>query len=527
MMKKNLYNFIPILFGLLCIFVFGGCSDNGENQTISAVMTRSGYVSGIMDNGTYSYLGIPFAAPPVGERRWRVPVQEDSWTGIRTADKLAEPCPQDVSPGNLYGLTSCSEDCLYLNVWTPAARKGENLPVMVWFHGGGYMGGSASQSLYNGVNLVKKGIVLVAANYRIGALGFMVSQALYDDQAQTGNYGLYDAIAALEWVHENIENFGGDPNNVTIFGESSGACSVTLLQQTPQAEGLFHKAISMSGTASSSKYVLNLTGSWQQAAQKGLALQNDLNARTPAEMRDVPFETIIEASAKLGGFFGPVMDGVIISQDPRQTPFTIQHAPMILGTVKDEGSLFVYEYNIRTISDYEQALQTWFGENAQTVQRYYPASTDEEAVVMAITVHGLAAMQEPIRHTARSASLSVPVWRYYYTRTPPTEAGQSLGCFHGSELAYVFGNLDPAQGYGADDAIFSNQIMELWTNYAKTGVPWATDLPEWSQFEAGEEKALHLNGSNDFELSTGLSFDDQCDLFEEIAPVVTPDYPRQ
>lgn len=526
MVNKNKYNLASLLLGLLFIFAPGGCSDDGEDDTVPAVMTRSGYVSGIMDKGIYTYLGIPFATPPVGERRWRVPVQEDSWTGVRASDRLCEACPQDVSPGNLYGLTSCDEDCLYLNVWTPTVQKGEDLPVMVWFHGGGYNGGSASEFLYNGVNLAKKGVVLVTANYRLGALGFMVSQDLYDDQAQPGNYGLYDAIAALKWVREGIENFGGDPNNVTIFGESSGACSVTLLQQAQQAEGLFHKAIAMSGTASSNRYVLDLTGSWEEAAQNGLALQDYLGATSMAEMRDIPFETIIEASAQLGTVFGPVMDGVILSNDPRQTPFKIQQAPMIVGTVQDEGSLSVYEYNINTVSDYEQALQVWFGENAETVQRYYPASTDEEAMAMSATVFDLAAMQEPTRHTARGASLSVPVWRYYYTHTPPTEGGQYLGCFHGSELAYVFGNLDPAEGYGASDTLFSNQIMALWTNYARTGIPSATDLPKWSPFEVGEENVLHLNGPNDFELSTGLGFDEQCNLFEAIAPMVTPDYPQ-
>jgi carboxylesterase type B len=154
------------------------------------------------------------------------------------------------------------------------------------------------------------------------------------------------------------------------------------------------------------------------------------------------------------------------------------------------------------------------GNDASLVETYYPATTDEEAMWQAATVLGLAGMQEPIRHTARGASLSVPVYRYYYTHVPPTEAGAGLGCFHGSELAYVFGNLDAAEGYGSSDTVFSNQVMDLWTNFAKTGTPYATGLPAWSEFSVGQENAFHLNGPDDFELTEGLSFDEECDLFE-------------
>jgi len=517
------------LLMLLCSAVILGlsaCSDSDGDETIPIVETRSGYISGIMDSGTFAYLGIPFAAPPVGEKRWRLPVREESWNGVRAADKFGEPCPQDLSPDNIYGLTSCDEDCLYLNVWAPKDTKGGSLPVMFWLHGGGYNAGSASQALCNGANLAKRGVILVSANYRLGPLGFMVGQNLYDTQGQAGNYALFDAVAALEWVRDNIARFGGDPDNVTIFGESAGGSIVTLLQTAPQAEGLFHKAIAMSGTASSNKYVLNLTSSWEEAAQNGLQFQHFLNATSIEEMRRLPYETIIEAATKSKIPFGPVMDGIILSTDPRDTPSESQYAPMVIGTVKDEGTLFIWEYGIETLADYQQALQIWFGNNASLVEAYYPATTDEEAMWQAVSVLGLAGMQEPIRHAARGASLSVPVYRYYYTHVPPTEAGAYLGCFHGSELAYLFGNLDAAEGYGPSDTVFSNQIMALWSNFAKTGTPYATGLPVWSNFSIGQENAFHLNGPDDFELTEGLSFDEECDLFELIAPEVDPDYPK-
>jgi len=508
------------------ILGLSACDNSDNNATVPIVETRSGYISGILDKDTFAYLGIPFASPPVGEKRWRLPVREESWNSVRAADKLGEACPQDLSPDNIYGLTSCDEDCLYLNVWRPKETKGSSLPVMFWLHGGGYNAGSASQALCNGANLAKRGVILVSANYRLGPLGFMVSQNLYDAQEQAGNYGLFDAVAALEWVRENIERFGGDPDNVTIFGESAGASIVTLLQTAPQAEGFFHKAIAMSGTVSSNKYVLNLTSSWEEAAQNGLQFQNLLTAASIEEMRRLPYETLIEAATKSEIPFGPVMDGIMLGEDPRDTPSEAQQAPMVIGTVKDEGSLFIWEYGIETLSDYKLALQIWFGNNASLVETYYPATTDEEAVWQAVAVLGLAGMQEPIRHTARGASLSVPVYRYYYTHVPPTEAGAGLGCFHGSELAYVFGNLDAAEGYGPGDTVFSNQVMDLWTSFAQTGTPYVTGLPAWSGFSIGRENAFHLNGPDDFELTEGLSFDDECNFFELIAPKVEPDYPK-
>ncbi len=240
----------------------------------------------------------------------------------------------------------------------------------------------------------------------------------------------------------------------------------------------------------------------------------------------MPYETLIEAATKSEIPFGPVMDGIILGADPRDTPSEAQYAPMVIGTVKDEGSLFIYEYGVETLTDYEQTLQILFGNNASLVEAYCPAATVEEAVWQAVTVNGLAGMQESTRHTARGAFLSVPVHRYYYTHVPPTEAGSALGCYHSSELAYLFGNLEDAEGYGPSDTVFSNQIMDLWTSFAKTGTPYATGLPVWSEFSIGRENTFHLNGPDDFELTEGLSFDDECEFFELIVPKVEPDYPK-
>ena len=373
--------------------------------------------------------------------------------------------------------------------------------------------------------MAQKGVVLVTANYRLGPLGFMVNQSLYDSQGQAGNYGLHDVIAALEWVQENIAAFGGDPGNVTIFGESAGACIVTLLQNASSASGLFSRAIAQSGTMPSLKYIMNLTGSWQEAAEKGQQLQTSLGASNIEEMRAMPAETIIEAGLSNETDFGPVMDGVFLSDDPRASAFQPYNAPMMIGTVRDEGSLFIYEFGIQTLADYDNALEIWFGANAGTVFDLFPASTDDEAVYQAIVVNGLSGMQEPTRYAARSASTFTTVYRYYYQHVPPTEAGFYLGCYHGSELAYVFGNLDQGEGYGSEDAAFSDQIMDLWTSFAKTGIPSTEEAPEWPQYVLGQEAVLNMNGPGDFTLSFGLPLDTECDVFESIAPVVEPNFP--
>lgn len=516
---------------IVLILVTASCNNSGggaateDGSSTPIVTTRSGLTSGIIDNGVFAYLGIPFAAPPVGDLRWRLPEQEAPWTGVFKADKLCPACPQDLSGlENLYGLIKYSEDCLYLNVWVP---QGEGpWPVMFWMHGGGFTGGSVSLAMFNGAALAQKDVVVVTANYRLGPLGFMVHQGLFDSQGQAGNYGLYDLIAALEWIRENIAAFGGDPESVTVFGESAGACAISLFQNAAIAEGLYDRAIIQSGTGSSNKYVLNLTGSWQEALLNGEQLQGALGASDIDEMRRIPPEYIIDAVASTGICFGPVMDGVFLSDDPRQAALGPAHAPAIIGTVRDEGTLFIYEYGIETLADYEWALDIWFGSEAGTVQSYFPASNDEEAVWQAVVVLGLAGMLEPVRHTARGASQYKPVYRYSYNHVPPTVTGYYLGCFHGSELAYVFGNLDPNEGYQPEDTQLSQQIMDLWTSFAKTGVPKADGAPDWPEYLVdGQEAILNINGPGDFSLIDGLA-NDECDFFESIAPVVTPDYPR-
>lgn len=267
-----------------------------------------------------------------------------------------------------------------------------------------------------------------------------------------------------------------------------------------------------------------MTGSWEEAAFYGDQLQGLLGAADIWEMRNRSAEEIIEAAASAAMPFGPVMDGVFLDGDPRTSATGPAHAPMITGSVRDEGTLFIYEYGIETLQDYEQALGLWFGQNAGAVQAAYPAADNDEAIWQAVAVHGLAGIQEPVRHTARAASLSQTVYRYYFNYVPPTETAFYLGGFHGSELAYVFGVLDPAEGYLAEDAQLSDQIMDLWASFAKTGVPAANDAPEWPDYASGQEPILRINGQGNFDIIYGFA-NGECDFFESIAPFVPTDYP--
>ncbi len=520
---------VGFLFMFLVItFCLPACNNSKDSTEIPVISTRSGDVRGIENESSYAYLGIPYASPPVGELRWKRPRRETPWNGVRNADTFAPACPQDLSGMNmeLYGLTQCDEDCLYLNVWTPKPFGKRALPVMFWIHGGGYISGSASQDLYDGAPFAEKGVVLVSINFRLGPLGFMAHKDIFESEGQAGNYGLYDTLAALEWVQENIAAFGGDPSNVTIFGQSAGSCSVSLLQTAPQAEGLFHRAIAQSGVMASTPFVLNLTGSWEEAAENGEILQALLGAASIDEMRSVPAEEIISVATEEALYFGPVIDGEIIRDDFRKMALEPVHAPMMIGSTKDEGTLFIYEYGIKSLFDYEQALDVWFGKNAELVTSYYPAQTDEEAVFQAATIHGLAGFQEPTRLTARAASKHTTVYRYYFAYTPPTEFGYYLGSFHGAELDYIFCNLNPEEGYGEKDAILSETLRDLWTSFATSGTPTAKNAPVWPEYDEQEEAVLVINGAGDLSVSHGLEFDDQCDLFASIASEVTPDYPQ-
>jgi para-nitrobenzyl esterase len=406
----------------------------------------------------------------------------------------------------------------------------EPKPVMVWLHGGGFINGSACQSHYNGANLARKGVVIVSLNYRIGALGFLVHEELYNLHGQTGNYALYDAIAALKWVQECIAAFGGDPDNVTIFGESAGGAIAALLQTAEIAEGLFHRAIAQSANGPTTWFVTGLSGSWAEAAAAGDALQIALGAADINAMREISADEIVQTAAETIHYYAPVMDGVFLTDDPRNEVNMPAHAPMMIGTNLDESTLFL-AFAIDTKQEYEDWVENVVYRSPPTpagaaadVLANYPAANDTEGFAMAAHVLNQAGFQETTRHTARGAAGSAPVYRYYYTHLSPDFWSSILGVYHGSEIAYIFGHLPEEEGYGPADIELSEQMMELWTSFARNGVPSASTVIEWPQYELGTEITFQINGPGDFTLVNGLD-NEEGDYFEAIAPAIAPDYP--
>ena len=412
----------------------------------SIVLLDSGPIRGKVEKGVRVYLGIPYAAAPVGENRWKAPQKVVPWKEVRTCTSFGFACPQ--APSFILPKVALNEDCLNLNVWSPSNKPQDKLPVLVWIHGGKYCFGSADWPIYDGLPLAKKGVVVVSLNYRLGAFGFLVHKD------GVGNCGLLDQIAALQWVQKNIAQFGGDPTRVTLFGESSGAASITALMVSDRAKGLFSRAICESGTIFSGEYILpKANGSLEQALSNGNQFARLLGCEstTLAELRKKSAQEIVEASKQFD--FGPVYDGQVLPYDP-MTVFTsskMASIPLLIGVTENEGSLFY--------QDAYEAKQ--FAENCFMKPAKFVAGCMERA------------------------------YFYVFSRIPPTQLGRKYGAFHAAELPYVFGSIDRAEGFTVEDEALSDMMMNYWVQFAKTGNPNNTSLPDWPEYHS-ETKAYVL-----------------------------------
>jgi len=435
------------------------------------------------------FKGIPFAAPPVGELRWKAPKPAAHWEGVRKAEEFSPICMQGNGGG---GTQRMSEDCLYLNVWTGAKSASEKRPVMVWIYGGGYSTGSGSQPMYDGEALAKKGAVVVTLNYRLGAFGFFSYPELTKESDRRGaaNFGLMDSIAALQWVQKNIAAFGGDPKRVTIFGESAGAGAVANLQAAPQAKGLFERAIGDSSawsTASIAK--LNTLA---EAEQTGAKLAETLGAKSLAELRAKPAADILKA----GRGTGPVVDGWLIPEDPGKVFAEAKHTqvPVITGSNRDESF-----NNARTAEDFIAAARKKYGDLADNFLKLYPAATDEQARDSAF-FSGRDEMAFVMRNWARLASKpgKTKSYLYYFTEQPPRVPG-AKGPFaptvhgsatHVSEILYVFNHLDNSRTWTDQDREVADNMSSYWVNFATTGDPNGKGLAKWPVFDDKSRTAM-------------------------------------
>jgi para-nitrobenzyl esterase len=479
------------------------------------IKTDKGMVEGAFTNGQQvrAFKGIPFAAPPVGNLRWQPPQPAAKWKGIRPANDFGSHCIQSTSyPDMVFHDPGPSEDCLTLNVWTPANAKPGSLPVMVWIYGGGFTGGGTSESRQDGQFLAARNMVVVSMNYRLGIFGFFELPELTAESPHhaSGNYGLLDQTAALAWVKTNIAAFGGDPANVTIFGESAGSSSVSAQMASPLARGLFAKAIGESGGA--------LYGSGPATPTREFAEQRNaafdqavFGNSTLADLRKLSADNILKAAtAKITPApprFGPTVDGYFL---PDSVPNIYAagnqaHVPLLAGWNADEarGQALLAKTK-PTAASFAATAQTDFGDNAQKFLAVYSATTDADALVSA----GDFASDRFIAYStwrwleAHAATGSAPVFRYRLDLGSPGDKYHKaiLGAFHSDDIEYVFGTLDsrPEAVWRPEDRKLSDQIGAYWTNFARTGDPNGPDLPKWPTYNAADQwQVMHLDATSE------------------------------
>jgi para-nitrobenzyl esterase len=460
------------------------------------VSLTDGDIRGKMVAGTNEYLGIPYAAPPVGALRWRPPQPPAPWHGIRSATRFAPHCPQ---PAGVFGRASMSEDCLYLNVFAPASRPGSRLPVMVWIHGGGFVGGESDD--YGPAGLVSDGVIVVTLNYRLGALGFLAHPALAAKPGgPTGDYGLMDQQAALRWVQHNIGAFGGDPHNVTIFGESAGGQSVLLQLISPGARGLFAKAIAESGG-----YALNpVSLASAEAAGRAFAAKAGCASQTAKCLRSLPVATILADEDQSGA--SADLDGLVLTQPLKAALGSgdFSHVPVIDGTNHDEWRLFVAlataEGHPVTAANYQPMIAATLHVSrriAALIAAQYPLS-DYKSPALALSTLGTDAIFScPTLILDQDLARYVPIYAYEFSDenapSPYPSVGFPYGAAHSFELTYLFTlpTVPPSLLSGSQIRLAAAMRQE-WTNFASTGVPSAAGASAWPRFTAAGQEMLSL-----------------------------------
>jgi para-nitrobenzyl esterase len=472
---------------------------------IDSARVSGGAIRGVAEAGIVAFKGIPFAAPPVGELRWRAPQPVKSWTGVRNADRFAPSCVQDPSMLKRFGAPEqASEDCLYLNVWTPAKSAGDKLPVMVWIYGGGFSGGATSMPLYDGTRLAQKGVVMVSIAYRLGPFGFLAHPELSRESGGrgSGTYGLQDMIAGLRWVKTNIAALGGNPEKVTIFGESAGGIAVSMLAASPAANGLFTGAISESGGSLTPPRFANEGGenvpTLALAEKQGKEFLEALGAKDLEAARALSAEQLQKAAGPGLGRFWPALDGYVLPGDEYEL-YSAGHfnaTPVLIGTNSDEGALFVR--GPVSPADFESSVRAAYGAKANEIIQAYPHANDAEALQSARNLMRDTAFAWSTWSWARLQSRHARgrgrnnVYVYYFDHR---SSAMPHGSTHGAEMTYVFRNSGPGGAPNSDDAALSEHVSDYWVNFAKTGNPNGPGLPAWPAFEEPQQLVLHIDGT--------------------------------
>jgi para-nitrobenzyl esterase len=494
-MNAKVAHKLPVVLAILALplALFGASS-------APRVKTTAGRVEGKDAGPVHVFLGIPYAAPPVGELRWKPPAPVAKWSGVRPATEFGAHCMQ----GNVFGDMNFrdaggSEDCLTLNVWVPANPSGAKLPVMVWIYGGGFVAGTTSEARQDGTHLAQQGVVVVSMNYRLGIFGFFVHRELAKESGRNaaGNYGLLDQVAALRWVQANISGFGGDPANVTIFGESAGSFSVSAQMASPLAKGLFQKAIGESGGAFYSAG-LSFEPRSLREEKDVKAVSTKLGASTLAELRALPAQKMLDAFAppRSAGFdFGPDVDGYFLPE-PVPAIFAAgkqNDVPLLAGWNHDEGSFEIASSPQKPTADSLQAAaQKEFGEKAGEFLKLYPSDTPEQALRSVEDFAGdrFIAFSTWQWMESEAKTGKHPIYRYRFDLGPPSDPkAPQMGAYHSAEIEYVFGQLDSKAGiaWRAEDRELSAEMQKYWANFARHGDPNGPGLPNWPAYSAPDQ----------------------------------------
>jgi len=471
----------------------------------ATVETSAGKIRGLVIDRVQAFKGVPYGASTGGDRRFLPPAKSETWTGVKDTIEWGPEAPQ-VSPHTeipevraTIPATGMSEDCLRLNVWSRELGAGRRLPVMVWLHGGGFTSGNGSYSIYDGANLARKReVVSVSINHRLNSFGYLhlagVGGAKY---AQASNAGMLDIIAALQWVRENIANFGGDPNNVTIYGQSGGAGKVSTLLAMPGAKGLFHRAIIQSGSTLRAVSVADATATAQ-------AVMTKLNVKTADDLQKVPMEQLIQATSSTQGLrLGPVVDGITLPRDPfsPDAPGISADVPVLLGTVETEVTFFPNTAmdpidDAALLARVKTAARAEEAQAKHLIDLYRKGRPGVSNIDVALILESdLRFRPGVVTEAELKSAQKAPVYMYYFTWRSPVRDGK-LKTFHTLEIPFVTGNVDNATsmtGTGPDRYALEDKMTAAWTAFARTGNPNHKGLPNWPKFDPTQRATMIFN----------------------------------
>jgi para-nitrobenzyl esterase len=478
---------------LLAIAAVAALYSPSQAAPAPVVHAPAGSVQGVVEDGANVFKGIPYALPPVGPARWTPPQPMPAWSGVRAADQFGPVCYQPVAKlANIYADTppSMSEDCLYLNIWTP--KDAHNAPVLVWIHGGALLTGWSNEAIYDGAKFAARGIILVSINYRLGVLGWLAHPELSAESSTkiSGNYGLLDQIAALAWVKRNIGAFGGDASNVTIAGESSGGLSVMYLLASPPARGLFAKAIAESAYMISTPALRERQYGQTPAEENGTNLAVKLDAKSIADLRAMDGGKLTIA-AIMAGFapFGAI-DGQILPHQLVDAFDKGEQAPVPLLAGFNSGEI----RSLRGLAppvpanpaDYQRSIRARYGDLADDFLKLYPPTNLQESI-WATTRDALYGWTAE-RLVRKQTAIGQPAYLYFFDHSYPAEDAGNYHAFHGSELPFVFGTIDrtppqwPKIPATPGEQNLSDAMVDYWTSFARTGHPTAANAPAWQPY---------------------------------------------